>query len=151
MSAPEGPSDVFMADPGPGPGPGPSLVDSPSSSSSESHVSYDISMLPPDDQCMDYTPVFPGEWQQEDATSLQEKGWSRTTLASLVSFQAYVPFWTKPNWDPTIETTIEGMMQRAVRGGAEAFMRPTIISRDRDVPRTDYTKYVCYHAPKGWC
>lgn len=155
MSAPEGQPDVVMTgnepDPGPGPGPGPSLVDSPPSSSSESHVSFDPRNpnLPPDEQCTDYTPVFPGDWRDEDVGSLLETGWSDNPVNVRVNWQAYVPFWTAPDWDPSIETTIDGKTQRAARGGAEAFMRPTILPRDQDVPRTDYTKYVCDHLVDG--
>ena len=142
MSSPEESPNVVVYEPGRGP----SLVDSPpGSSSTESHVSFDVSNLPPDEQCMDYSSVYPGDWRQEDADGLRELGWSQRPMRDHVPWQSYVPYWSKPGWDPNIETTMDGSMQRAIRGDAGNFMRPMILPRDSDVPRTDYTKYVCYH------
>lgn len=147
MSAPEEEPNVVPYEPGPGP----SLVQSPSGSeSTASHVSLGPDSLPPDDQCTDYTPVFPGDWRQEDAEGLMELGWTAKSMTEYAYWQSYCPFWTSPTWDPTIESTINGSMQKAVRGSGEVSMRPTILPRDQDVPRTEYTKYVCGHSLKPW-
>lgn len=147
MASPEEQPNVVPYEPGPGP----SLVHSPSGSeSTASHVSFDPDSFPPDEQCTDYTPVFPGDWRQEDAEGLMELGWTGKSMDEYAYWQSYCPFWTSPNWDPTIESTIDGSMQKAVRGNAEVVMRPTILPRDQDVPRTEYTKYVCNHSVKTW-
>lgn len=145
MSLPEEPPDVVMHEPGPGP----SLEDSPSDSSSESHVSFDPGNMPPDEQCTDYTTVYPGDWRQEDAKGLQELGWWSVPPNDRIYYQAYTPQWTDPAWDPTIETSLNGSMKRVVRGGADSLMRPTILPRDEEVPRTEYTKYVGHHLMKA--
>lgn len=145
MSLPEEPPDVVMHDPGRGP----SLEDSPSDSSSESHVSFDPANMPPDEQCTDYSTVFPGDWRQEDAQGLQELGWWNVPPNDRTYWQAYTPQWTDPAWDPTVETSLDGSMKRVIRGGADSFMRPTILPRDEEVLRTEYTKYVYCHPLKA--
>ncbi|KAK7699793.1 hypothetical protein SLS64_011405 [Diaporthe eres] len=137
MASPEEDPNVVPSQPGPGP----SLVHSPSGSeSTASHVSFDPDSLPPDEQCLDYTPVFPGDWRQEDEEGLLALGWTGKPIHEYAYWQSYCPFWTSPTWDPTIETTIDGSMQKAVRGSGEVVMRPTILPRDEGVRRTEYTK-----------
>ncbi|KAI7779937.1 hypothetical protein LA080_000149 [Diaporthe eres] len=137
MASPEEEPNVVPYEPGPGP----SLVHSPSGSeSTASHVSFDPDSLPPDEQCLDYTPFFPGDWRQEDEEGLLALGWTGKPMHEYAYWQSYCPFWTSPTWDPTIETTIDGSMQKAVRGSGEVVMRPTILPRDEGVRRTEYTK-----------
>lgn len=124
---------------------GPSLVHSPSgSSSTESHVDFDPN-VDLSEVCTDFSSVFPGEFQKEDEDDLNKLGWVRRTEAERSAWlPAWVPYWTRPDWDPSIEVSFDGTNKRAVRGDAENFMRPTIRPEDNDVPRTFYTKYVCY-------
>lgn len=124
---------------------GPSLIHSPSgSSSTESHVEFDPN-VDLTDVCTDFSSVFPGEFEQEDVEDLQKLGWVRRTEAERSAWlPSWVPYWTRPDWDPSIEVSFDGTNQRAVRGDAENTMRPTILPGDNDVPRTFYTKYVCY-------
>lgn len=139
MSLPEEPPNVAAPDPGHRP----SLSDSPSGSSSgESHQSFYIENLPPDDQCTDYSSVYPGEWRQDDAEGLRELGWAQRPMAAYLGWQPYVPNWSHPQWDPNVEISMDGKMQRAVRGEVKHFMRPMILPGDSNVPRTEYTKCV---------
>lgn len=123
---------------------GPDLIHSPSgSSSSASHASFHPDDVPSDEQCTDYSAVFPGEWLQSDADELYGLGWVRTPGIFQVSWQPFVPYWSRPGWEPGTEYTLDGSKQRAARGDREVQMRPAILQRDRGVLRTRYTRYVC--------
>lgn len=106
----------------------------------------DWSNVPPDDQCWDW-PVFPGDWKRQDEAALIDGGWTDVPRNQQWPW-SYVPYWTKPSWNPNIETSIDGTKQRAVRAGAQNSMRPMILPRDQNIPRTEYTKYVFYHSLK---
>lgn len=120
---------------------GPNLVASPSgSSSTESHVDFDPN-VDLTEQCTDFSTVFPGGLQEGDADDLQELGWVQRTDAERAAWPPFwVPYWTRPGWDPSIEVSFDGTNQRAFRGDTENSMRPTILPGDENVPRTNYTK-----------
>lgn len=124
---------------------GPDLRDSPSTSSTHSHdsVMNEATSGRDTDQCIDYSDVFPGDWNPADANDLQWLGWSSTIQNLRASWKpARVPYWTRQDWDPNIEVSIDGRKRRHTRGDMEHFMRPAILERDRNIARTDYTRWV---------
>ncbi|KAJ0106768.1 hypothetical protein J7T55_001292 [Diaporthe amygdali] len=97
-----------------------------------------------DDQCTDYSDVFPGLWTQDDQEALKELGWEPRSYDERTTWQSYVPYWSHPQWDPEIEIKSRGSLARASRGESRAIMRPMILPGDSDIPRTRYTR-----APDG--
>jgi hypothetical protein len=126
-------------------GAGPDLTVSPASSTSTStHESFDIDYMIPDDQCKDYRTVFPGEWKDSDEDGLEQPGWAARTEEEKAAWKpTWVPYWTRPNWDPSIEVSMDGSKKRTRRGDLENFMRPAILEHDESIPRTKYTRFVC--------
>lgn len=83
--------------------------------------------------------AFDGEWSESDETQLAAKGWSKSPPDAVKDWKVFVPFWTAPDWDPKIETTMDGQSRRAVRGDSRARMRAAILPRDEGISRTGYT------------
>lgn len=82
--------------------------------------------------------VFSGRWSTEDAAALKKMGWTDRRDEDVDKWEFYVPYWTNPNWDPSLEVKFDGTMERAARGDTQALMRPAIQTGDRE-NRTSYT------------
>ncbi|KAG8170027.1 hypothetical protein KVR01_000772 [Diaporthe batatas] len=124
---------------------GPDLRDSPTSSTSSSlsHASaWGDAWANDSGQCTDYSTVFPGEWKSEDAAALRGLGWASRSLevAQRVFNPASVPYWTRQDWDPNYEHSVDGTKRRRTRGDIWHRLRPAILPRDSNIPRTDYTR-----------
>lgn len=70
---------------------------------------------------------------------LKRDGWEAPMN---VRTKEYVPYWTDPNWNPAVETSIDGRLQRAVRGDASQNLRPAVLAIDQQDNPTQYAKYV---------
>lgn len=91
-----------------------------------------------DDRYNRVADVLNGQWSNEDTRNLRRMGRRSRIDADVNKWTTYVSYWTISDWDPSLEVNIDGTMETAARGDAQAHMRPAILREDRE-NRTAYT------------
>lgn len=111
----------------------------------DSHVSmtedqFEENPSPKDDQYERIASMFDGK-RPEDFNVLRRMNWVEQPPDVQQNWQVYIPDWTRPGWDPSVRTSMDGKYKRAAFRNEETAMRPTIMPGDQE-PRTDSTLYV---------
>lgn len=83
--------------------------------------------------------IFLRQWNGEDERALRRSGWKKRKDEAVEGWKVFIPSWTHPRWDPSIEITMDGEWRRAARGDSQARMRAAILPSDQGLARTEYT------------